>query len=246
VIDYLLAALENPNGRGGIFEVGGPNITTYGDLMLRYASTRRLKRKLLMLRGIPLWFMAFGVGLMTPVPRPIAYALLAGLANDSVVQHHEALSVFKDINLIGFEEAAHDALQKTNPAVIERIWDDGQPNAKSIKHEGFFINHRETKLKATIENVFQAITRVADKPGWHVEAIEHNKRIIICEENYRAGDKWIEWGVGQIGNVTNITQTVFFSPRGLSGFLYWYLYYPFHHLVFRGLMREIVKHSKYS
>ena len=244
IIDYLVAALENPNGRGGIFEIGGPDITTYGDLMLRYASARGLKRKLLMLPSIPLWFMAFGVGLMTPVPRPIAYALLAGLANDSVVQHHEALSVFKDINLIGFEEAMHDALHKTNPAVIERVWDDGQPNAKSIKHEGFFINHRETKLNATIENVFQAITRVVDKPGWTVEEIEQNKRIIICEENHRAGDKWIEWGVGQIGNLTCITQTVFFSPRGLSGFLYWYLYYPFHHLAFRGLMREIVKHSK--
>ena len=73
--------------------------------MLRYASARGLKRTLLMLPSIPLWFMAFGVGLMTPVPRPIAYALLAGLANDSVVQHHEALIFFR-IYLIGFERPA--------------------------------------------------------------------------------------------------------------------------------------------
>lgn len=246
IIDYLVAALENPNGRGGIFEIGGLDIITYGNLMLRYASARRLKRKLLMLPGIPLWFMAFGVGLMTPVPRLIAYALLAGLANDSVVQHDEALSVFKNIRLIGFDEATLDALQKTNPTVIERVWDDGRPNAKSIKHEGFFINHRETKLNAMMENVFQAITHVVDKPGWHVEEIEQNKRIIICEENHSAGGKWIEWRVRQVNNFTQTTQTVFFSPRGLPGFLYWYLYYPFHHRVFRGLMREIVKHSKYS
>jgi uncharacterized protein YbjT (DUF2867 family) len=44
VIDYLLAALTNSNGRGGVFEIGGPNIARYGDLMLRYARIRGLKR----------------------------------------------------------------------------------------------------------------------------------------------------------------------------------------------------------
>src|SRR6185436_12819487 len=57
VIDYLFAALENPNGRGGIFEIGGPDITTYGDLMLRYGRIRGLYRKMILLLGIPLWFM---------------------------------------------------------------------------------------------------------------------------------------------------------------------------------------------
>src|SRR6185436_4704860 len=46
IIDYLVAALTNPNGRGGVFEIGGPDIMTYGDLMLRYARLRRLKRRL--------------------------------------------------------------------------------------------------------------------------------------------------------------------------------------------------------
>ncbi len=34
VIDYLLAALTNPNGRGQVFEIGGPEVTYYKDLML--------------------------------------------------------------------------------------------------------------------------------------------------------------------------------------------------------------------
>ena len=94
VIDYLLAALTNPNGRGQVFEIGGPDIAIYGDLMLRYARIRGLKRRMFLLPGIPVWFMAFGVGLMTPVPYPIAYALIGGLSADSVVKHPEALEVF--------------------------------------------------------------------------------------------------------------------------------------------------------
>jgi hypothetical protein len=38
-----------------------------------------------------------------------------------------------------------------------------------------------------------------------------------------------------------LTQTGFFAPRGLPGFLYWYLLYPVHSLVFRGLIARIAK-----
>src|SRR5919201_4478140 len=36
IIDYLAAALENKSGQGQVFEIGGPEVTTYYDLMLRY------------------------------------------------------------------------------------------------------------------------------------------------------------------------------------------------------------------
>ncbi|HLO33198.1 MAG TPA: NmrA family NAD(P)-binding protein, partial [Anaerolineales bacterium] len=123
VIDYLMAALTNPNGRGQVFEIGGPDIATYGDLMLGYARIRGIKRRMLLLPGIPLWFMAFGVGLMTPVPYPIAYALIDGLSADSVVKHPEALNTFPEVKLIDFDSATRAALEKTDPISIERVWD---------------------------------------------------------------------------------------------------------------------------
>ncbi|MEO5886849.1 MAG: DUF2867 domain-containing protein [Anaerolineales bacterium] len=244
VIDYLFASLENSDGRGGIFEIGGPDITTYGDLMSRYARMRGLKRKMLLLSGIPLWFMAFGVGLITPVPRPIAYALIAGLANDSVVQHDEALRVFKNIKLIGYDEATSYALQQTNPSLVERVWDYVQPGARSIKHEGFFIDHREMTVNSSLENVFQTITCIANKSNWCVKVNEQDHRIIIRDNNDRSGNKWIEWRIDQIDNSTCLTQTTYFSPRGLLGFLYWYLLYPFHWFRFHSLIRAIAKQSE--
>ncbi len=119
VIDYLLAALENPNGRGKIFEIGGSDITTYRDLMLLYARIRGIQRRMILLPGIPLWFMASGVGLMTPVPYPIAYALIGGLANDSVIRQDEACKVFPEVKLIDFDSATKDALARTHPDFIE-------------------------------------------------------------------------------------------------------------------------------
>jgi hypothetical protein len=221
VIDYLLAALINPNGRDGIFEIGGPDITSYGDLMLRYARIRGLRRSMLLVPGIPLWFMAFGVGLMTPVPYPIAYALIGGLSADSVVKHPEALTVFPEVKLIDFDTAAKDALEKTHPAHIERVWDNGNPAAKSIKHEGCFIDYREMRVDVRAETIMNEIAKIDS-----------------CEKIFPFGKQWIEWSVRHATGVTYMSQTVFFCPRGLVGFLYWYILYPFHMLHFRGLIRK--------
>ncbi|MGZ9164809.1 MAG: NAD(P)H-binding protein [Anaerolineales bacterium] len=240
VIDYLYAAQSNPDGRGQVFEIGGPDITTYGDLMLRYARARGLKRRMLFLPRIPVWFMAFGIGLMTPVPRPIAHALVGGLSSDSIIRHPEARSTFPEVELIDFDSATRDALEKTHPLHIERMWDDGKHKTKSLKHEGFFIDQRETNVDSPHENIFQALTLVINRIGWHVVVKEENSRIIVCDENRRFGDQWIEWRVNQ----GHISQTIFFSPRGLPGFLYRYLLYPFHVINSRALIRKIAQRSQ--
>jgi uncharacterized protein YbjT (DUF2867 family) len=237
VIDYLMAALETSAGHDGVFEIGGPDITTYAELMLRYGRIRGLKRSVFLIPGIPVWFMAMGVGWMTPVPRPIASALIAGLASDSMVLHAEALKVFKDIQLIGLNDAIRDALGQTKPAQIERIWVDGQSNSKSIKHEGFFIDYTKVDMNSPIDKVFHTLKNIVDQSKWQMEVNEENMQIIVHRMNLHAGDHWIEWKVEQNEAFTRVHQTVFFSPFGLPGFLYWYLHVPFLKINFRKLKR---------
>jgi uncharacterized protein YbjT (DUF2867 family) len=237
VIDYLMAALETSAGHDGVFEIGGPDVTTYAELMLRYGNIRGLTRRTILIPGIPVWFMAIGVGWMTPVPRPIASALIAGLASDSMVLHNEALKVFKNIQLIGLDDAICDALGQTKPALIERTWMDGQLNPKSIKHEGFFIDYTHVDIKSRIDRVFQSLKSIPTQSNWQTEVDEENKRIILHRMNFRAGDHWIEWKVDQNGEFTHVHQTVFFSPFGLHGFLYWFLHMPFLKINFRKLKR---------
>jgi hypothetical protein len=214
VVDYLFAALTNPNGRGGVFEIGGPDIHTYGDLMIRYARARGLKRTMFLVPSIPISLMAFGVGLMTPVPYPIAYALIGGLSTDSIVKHSEALQVFSEVKLIDFDTATHKALKTTHPDHIERVWVDGSLKPISIKHEGCFILH------------YSGIRQFAGENG--SESPESKN------EHYSDffGELWLEQHIER----DHISRTLFFSPRGLPGFLYWFLLYPFHWLRFRGLI----------
>jgi uncharacterized protein YbjT (DUF2867 family) len=233
VIDYLFAALTNPNGRGGVFEIGGPDITEYGDLMLRYARARGLKRSMFLLPRIPISLMAFGVGLMTPVPYSIAYALIGGLSADSFVKHPDALKVFPEVKLIDLNSATKDALAKTHPLHIERVWDDGEQETKSIKHEGCFIDHRELKIKASLEHTFKTLEHIAQEHNWQIEIHEESSRILISDTNQCFGKHWLEWRAapgsmtGKFADLTYLSQTIFFSPNGLPGFLYWYLLMPF-------------------
>jgi uncharacterized protein YbjT (DUF2867 family) len=245
VIDYLFAALTNPNGRGGVFEIGGRYIAKYSDLMLRYARIRGLRRRMFLLPGIPLWFMAFGVGLMTPVPYPIAYALIGGLSTESVVKHPEALKIFPEVNLIDFDLATKDALEKTHPSQIERVWDDGKQETKSIKHEGCFIEYREVAVNAELIKVNEVISNLGVR---ELAPISNGKRldsktILFHLKDKFFGNQWIEWRAipGHAGRATCLSQTVLFSPRGLPGFLYWYLLYPFHLIHFRGLIKSIAR-----
>ncbi|MBK9924760.1 MAG: NAD(P)H-binding protein [Anaerolineales bacterium] len=214
VIDYLFAALTNPNGRGGVFEIGGPDVHEYSELMVRYARARGLKRFMFLIPGVPLWFMAFGVGLMTPVPYTIAYALIGGLSSDSVVKHPDALKIFPEVQLIDFDAATQKALGFTHPDHIERVWVDGDSKPKSLKHEGCFILH-----SYGIRELAPAASKLADSIR------EHDSNFF--------GELWLEQD--------DTSQTLFFSPRGLPGFLYWYLLYPFHWLRFHILLRKIAK-----
>lgn len=166
VIDYLLAALDNHAGQGKIFEIGGPDRMTYAELMLAYGRLRGLRRKLVTLPDLPLWFMAMGVAMMTPVPASIASPLVDGLRSDSLVKDEVARRTFPNVNLIGYEKAVKIALDQLRPDRLEPAWTDCEQPAKFMKHEGFFIDHRCKQVEATPERVFQVITEMGGDNNW--------------------------------------------------------------------------------
>jgi len=65
-----------------------------------------------------------------------------------------------------------------------------------------------------------------------------NENHILFRSTLKApGEGWMEWRVED----GLLIQTAYFAPRGLGGFLYWYLLTPFHAYVFQGLIKTIAK-----
>lgn len=149
--------------------------------------------------------------------------------------------LFPEVKMIDFDTATKDALDKTHPAYIERVWDDGNQAAKSLKHEGCFIDHREMLVHATLEKVICVLKNFGTNPPF-----QQGEGLGVREKVHSFGTQWIEWRVRHVTDLTYVSQTVFFRPHGLPGFLFWYLLYPFHMLTFRGLIRKIKKQSEAS
>ena len=58
------------------------------------------------------------------------------------------------------------------------------------------------------------------------------------------GTGWMEWRIKpQAGGNTMLSQIVYFAPKGIAGFLYWYILYPVHRLVFAGLIKGIARRA---
>jgi hypothetical protein len=55
------------------------------------------------------------------------------------------------------------------------------------------------------------------------------------------GRAWLEFEVMRDGAGSVIRQTAHFDPVGLPGLAYWWLVYPLHQLVFRGMLRAIAR-----
>ena len=284
VFDYLLAALENPAGRGHVYEIGGPEVMPYSRLMLEYARLRGLSRRFVTFPYIPLWFMSVGVGLTSPVPAPIAYALIDGLRTDSRVCEPGAQQVFPEVELIPYEAAVSAALGWLHPELLEPVWSDRRRGAVRIRHEGFFISHRSQHVAASPERVFRVLCELGRDGDWlyanwlwrlregldrlfqkrkpakaagpapkvgdamgpyRVEAMEPERRLLLHSELKAPGEGWMEWKLEpEEGGRTRLTQTGFFAPRGLPGFLYWYLFDPGHEFIFRGLIRAIARKAE--
>jgi uncharacterized protein YbjT (DUF2867 family) len=109
VLAYLLAAMDLPSGSSRIFEIGGTDVVTYGDIIQEYAKQRGLRRLLISVPVLTPYLSSLWLGLVTPASAIVGRHLIEGLKNPTVVQDKSALSVFS-MRPVGIREAIARAL----------------------------------------------------------------------------------------------------------------------------------------
>jgi uncharacterized protein YbjT (DUF2867 family) len=88
------------------------------------------------------------------------------------------------------------------------------------------------------------VLRVGDTIDfWRVERFEPNHLLRLIAEMKLPGRAWLEFEVTGNDSTSTIRQTAIFDPVGLFGRLYWYALYPFHQLIFGGMLRRIAAAS---
>ncbi len=109
VIAYLTGCLEEPATTGGTFDIGGPEILTYKEMMERFAA---IEGKHLLIIPVPVLtpkLSSYWVGLVTPVKSAIAIALIEGLKNEVICRDNRIRELIP-LRLTPFDEALTTAL----------------------------------------------------------------------------------------------------------------------------------------
>lgn len=88
--------------------------------------------------------------------------------------------------------------------------------------------------------------RVGDILGfWRVEDLKENSLLRLRSEMKMRSRAWLQFEIEpkEKGKII-IIQTAFYEPKGLLGLLYWYLLYPVHKMIFKGMIMTLAKHAE--
>lgn len=90
--------------------------------------------------------------------------------------------------------------------------------------------------------------RIGDTLGfWRVEELKENRLLRLRSEMKMRSKAWLQFEIEakEEGKIVLI-QTAFYEPKGLLGLLYWYLLYPVHKVIFKGMIETLAKHAEKS
>jgi hypothetical protein len=266
VLEYLRAALDLPAGRQEIFEIGGPDVVTYGDMMREYARLRGLRRLLVRVPVLTPRLSGLWLGLVTPAQSRVGRALVEGLRNPTVVRSSTALDTFA-IRPMALGAAFARAIQEDSPRQLKAdrrmaVVDVPPPQAfvpirRIGGRTGWYFGEALWRLRGWIDRGLGGVGMPRNRrdpddcavgdviDGWRVTDYEPNRLLRLSAGLKLPGRGWLEFRTDPLdgGRRTLIRQTATFDPRGVGGRLYWYVVLPLHAIVFRGLIRRIARHA---
>lgn len=125
VLRYLVGCASLPADINRRFDVGGPDVLTYFDMMQRYAAVAGLpRRRVLPVPVLSPSLSSHWVGLITPVPASLARPLVESLRNTVVAHENDIKAHVPDPpeGLIGFDRSVELALTKIQNLDVPTSW----------------------------------------------------------------------------------------------------------------------------
>jgi hypothetical protein len=179
VLRYLVGVATLPAEVSRSFDVGGPDVLTYRDMMQRYAAVAGLPRRVILPVSVRTpQLSAHWVGLVTPVPHRIALPLVAGLAHDAVCAEQDLQRWVPDPpgGRLGFDTAVGLALQRVREASVTTRWSsagtpgspsDPLPSDPDWAGGSLYVDERATPVRASPETLWSVVQGIGGENGWY-------------------------------------------------------------------------------
>lgn len=179
VLHYLTHAATLPPQVNRAFDIGGPDVLTYLEMMRRYAVVAGLLRRVVV--PVPVltpWLSAQWVNLVTPVPRSIAIPLIESLVHEVVCHDHDIADYIPDPDdgLIHYEQAVELALRHIRNAEVPTRWSDAtwhgapsDPLSTDPEWSGgsLYQDIREHRCAADPRTLWDIIEAIGGEHGWY-------------------------------------------------------------------------------
>jgi len=139
-------------------------------------------------------------------------------------------------------------------------------DAKSLFHsicriggkKGWFRNNWLWRIRGALDRILMGVGTARGRRSsstlrindvidfWRVEDIKNNHRLLLRAEMKLPGKAWLEFKIANKVRMNRLMVKAFYQPSGIFGIIYWYIFLPFHNLIFEGLIRQIEKRCEYS
>ena len=180
VLWYLrnCAKLEKPVG--GVFDIGGPEVLTYADMMQKFAKLSGLRKRLII--KVPVLtpkLSSLWIGFVTPVPTALARPLVGSLISEVVADPKKSIDKLipkPAEGLIDVDGAVKLALSNVSSNTVSTRWSDATlPTAPWQKAQSdpewageMLLKDKKVRTTdASIKSLWEAIEEIGGENGWY-------------------------------------------------------------------------------
>jgi len=174
VLAILISVLDDPERADRLYDIGGPDILTYEQMMQAYAEVSGLRRRLVV--PLPIfsarlspWF----VGLVTPLPPGMARPLIESVAHEMIVSNPSPPG-FHPADMLSYRESVRLALVRIFYTSVETRWSDAvstpaapRPGDPIWAGEKMHLDRRVVESSAAPDDLLWAVTRVGGDVGYY-------------------------------------------------------------------------------
>jgi uncharacterized protein YbjT (DUF2867 family) len=179
VLRYLAGAAALPPDVSRAFDIGGPDVLTYAEMMRRYSRVAGLRSRVLV--RVPLLtprLSSLWVGLVTPVPAGLARPLVESLRNEVVCSEHDIAGYVPDPpeRLVSVDRAIALALRHTREGQVSTRWSsagtpgapsDPLPTDPSWAGGSLYVDDRRSVVRASPAALWEVIEGIGGATGWY-------------------------------------------------------------------------------
>lgn len=174
VLGYLTGVLGRAETVGETYDIGGPDVMTYRELLEGYCAVRGLRRFFISTPLLTPRLSSAWLFLMTSTSFPLARALVDSMTNETVCEEN-AIRRIIPLDLLTYREAVESALARIAQNHVPSSWmgalaagtlDPRLFDAVKVPEHGIYQDARRFPLTASVGQVTDAIWSLGGTAGW--------------------------------------------------------------------------------